>query len=177
METLKQIVRTVPNFPIPGIPFKDVTTLLKDAGASRQAVDLLAEESADSKIDLVAGIEARGFLFAPILAYRLNAGVVPLRKPGKLPAETRKVQFELEYGSDALEIHTDAIQPGNRVLVADDLLATGGTAEAACHLVENAGGIVAGVAFLIELSYLRGRDRLTGRPVFALLDYPVEDPV
>lgn len=174
MEALKKKIRSVPDFPIPGINFKDVTTLFKDPDAFRTAVDRFVAEYRDEAIDLVAGIEARGFILAPILAYRMGMGVVPLRKPGKLPAETRRIEFDLEYGTDALEIHVDAVQPGDRVLIVDDLLATGGTATAACRLVEDAGGIVAGVGFLIELSYLDGRKRLGDRPVFSLLKYDSE---
>ncbi len=171
MEALKQKIRNVPDFPIPGISFKDVTTLFKDPAAFRSAVDCFVEEYEDESIDLVAGIEARGFILAPVLAYHMGKGIVPLRKPGKLPAETRRIEFELEYGTDALEMHLDAVKPGDRVLIVDDLLATGGTATAACRLVEDAGGIVAGVGFLIELSFLDGRRRLDGHPVFSLLEY------
>ena len=171
MEALKQKVRSVPDFPIPGINFKDVTTLFKDPAAFRIAVDRFVAEFADKPIDLVAAIEARGFILAPVLAYHMGKGIVPLRKPGKLPAETRRIEFDLEYGTDALEMHLDAVSPGDRVLIVDDLLATGGTASAACHLVEDAGGVVAGVGFLIELSYLDGRKRLGERPVFSLLKY------
>ncbi len=174
MEALKRKVRNVPDFPIPGINFKDVTTLFKDAAAFRMAVDAFLEKYAEQAIDLVAGIEARGFILAPVLAYRMGTGVVPLRKPGKLPAETRRIEYELEYGTDALEMHMDAVQPGDRVLIVDDLLATGGTAAAACRLVEDAGGAVAGVGFLIELPFLDGRRRLGNRPVFSLLEYDSE---
>jgi len=171
LEALKQKIRNVPDFPIPGINFKDVTTLFKDPAAFRSAVDCFVKEYEDEPIDLIAGIEARGFILAPVLAYHMGKGIVPLRKPGKLPAETRRIEFELEYGTDALEMHLDAVQPGDRVLIVDDLLATGGTATAACRLVEDAGGIVAGVGFLIELSFLDGRGRLDGHPVFSLLEY------
>ena len=171
MEALKQKIRNVPDFPIPGINFKDVTTLFKDPAAFRMAVDRFVTEYADQSIDLVAAIEARGFILAPVLAYHMGMGIVPLRKPGKLPAETRRIEYDLEYGTDALEMHLDAVGPGNRVLIVDDLLATGGTAAAACQLVEDAGGIVAGVGFLIELSFLDGRKRLGDRPVFSLLEY------
>ncbi len=171
METLKQTIRNVPDFPIPGINFKDVTTLFKDPVAFCTAVDRFVSEYADRSVDLVAGIEARGFILAPVLAYCMGKGVIPLRKPGKLPAETRRIEFDLEYGTDALEMHLDAVRPGDRVLIVDDLLATGGTASAACQLVEDAGGVVAGVGFLIELSYLDGRKRLGTRPVYSLLKY------
>jgi len=174
LEALKQKIRNVPDFPIPGINFKDVTTLFKDPAAFRMAVDRFVAEYADKSIDLVAAIEARGFIMAPVMAYHMGKGVVPLRKPGKLPAETRRIEFELEYGTDALEMHLDAVRPGDRVLIVDDLLATGGTATAACRLIEEAGGIVAGAAFLIELTYLAGRKRLGDRPVFSLLQYESE---
>ncbi len=174
MEALKQKIRNVPDFPIPGINFKDVTTLFKDPAAFRMAVDRFVAEYADQSIDLVAAIEARGFIMAPVMAYHMGKGVVPLRKPGKLPSETRRIEFELEYGTDALEMHLDAVRPGDRVLIVDDLLATGGTATAACRLIEEAGGLVAGVAFLIELTYLAGRKRLGDRPVFSLLQYESE---
>ena len=150
MDALKQKIRNVPDFPIPGINFKDVTTLFKDPAAFRTAVDRFVTEYTDRSIDLVAGIEARGFILAPVLAYHMGKGIVPLRKPGKLPAETRRIEFNLEYGTDALEMHLDAVRPGDRVLIVDDLLATGGTATAACQLVEEAGGVVAGVGFLIR---------------------------
>ena len=171
MDELKQKIRNVPDFPIPGINFKDVTTLFKDPAAFRTAVDRFVTEYTDRAIDLVAGIEARGFILAPVLAYHMGKGIVPMRKPGKLPAQTRRIEFELEYGTDALEMHLDAVRPGDRILIVDDLLATGGTAAAACRLVEEAGGVVAGLGFLIELSFLDGRKRLGDRPVFSLLEY------
>ncbi len=174
MEALKDKIRNVPDFPKPGINFKDVTTLFKDPAAFRLAADRFVAEYMKQPIDLIAGIEARGFILAPVLAYHMGKGLVPLRKPGKLPAETRRIEFELEYGTDALEMHVDAVKPGDRVLIVDDLLATGGTASAACQLVENAGGVVAGVGFLIELSFLDGRKRLGARPVFSLLKYEAE---
>tara|TARA_B100001750_G_C15234444_1_gene459759 strand:- start:16 stop:555 length:540 start_codon:yes stop_codon:yes gene_type:complete len=174
LDALKEKIRNIPDFPIPGINFKDVTTLFKDSASFRMAVDRLAAEYADKPIDLVAGIEARGFMLAPVLAYLLNKGFVPLRKSGKLPAETRQIDFKLEYGTANLEIHLDALQTGTRVLVVDDLLATGGTAAAACQLVEDVGGVVAGVGFLIELSYLGGRQQLGEWPIFSLLKYESE---
>ncbi len=175
MDELKQKIRNVPNFPIPGINFKDVTTLFKDPAAFRTAVDRFVTEYTDRAIDLVAGIEARGFILAPVLAYHMGKGIVPMRKPGKLPAQTRRIEFELEYGTDALEMHLDAVRPGDRILIVDDLLATGGTAAAACRLVEEAGGVVAGLGFLIELSFLDGRKRLGDRPVFSLLEYGADE--
>ncbi|MBM3261969.1 MAG: adenine phosphoribosyltransferase [candidate division Zixibacteria bacterium] len=174
MEILKQKIRDIPDFPKPGIVFKDITTLLKDREAFRVMVDRFTENYRGHDIDLVAGIEARGFLLAPFLAYHLNAGVVPLRKPRKLPGQTRRVEYALEYGTDALEVHADAIQPGERVLVVDDLLATGGSANAACRLVEDLGGKIVGIGFLVELSFLNGRSRLTGYDIFSLIQYDSE---
>jgi adenine phosphoribosyltransferase len=168
---LKALVRTVPDFPKPGILFYDITTLLKDRTGFAQLIDALAVYYLERKIDLVLGIEARGFIFGPALAYRLNAGFVPVRKPRKLPAPVARVTYDLEYGSDSLEIHLDAIQPGQRVLLVDDLLATGGTMEATIKLVEKLGGEIAGLAFAIELDFLRGRDRFKGHDVFSLLHY------
>jgi adenine phosphoribosyltransferase len=164
-------VRNVPDFPIPGIQFKDITTLLRDGEAFRQVVDMFAERYAGHKLDAVVGIESRGFILSAPLAYRLGVGLVPVRKAGKLPATTYRVEYELEYGSNTLEIHSDSFQPGARVVVMDDLLATGGTVAAACSLVEMAGAVVEEVAFLIELTFLRGRERLTSYPVFSLIQY------
>ena len=171
MEELKQTIRDIPDFPKPGINFKDITTLLQDRVAFRTMVDRFNEAYANHDIDLVAGIEARGFLFAPTLAYHLNAGVIPLRKPSKLPGKTTRVEYDLEYGTDALEVHTDAIKPGDRVLVVDDLLATGGSADAACQLVEKSGGEVVAVGFLVELAFLNGRSKLNRYDVFSMLIY------
>jgi len=158
-EPLKQLIRSVPDFPRPGILFYDITTVLKDKTGFAQLIDAFAQYYIGKKIDVVLGIEARGFIFGPALAYRLNAGFVPIRKPGKLPALTEKVKYDLEYGSDSLEIHKDAIQPGQRVIIVDDLLATGGTMNACCDLVETLGGHIVGIAVLIELSFLNGRQR------------------
>ena len=171
MNHLKQIIRNVPDFPKKGILFYDITTLLKDAKALREVLDRFASEYREKKIDLVIGVESRGFIFAPTLAYHLNAGFVPVRKPGKLPAESIGVTYDLEYGKDTLEIHKDAIQKGQRVLIVDDLLATGGTAVAAVQLVEKLGGEVAGLGFLVELEFLSGRQRLKNYDVFSLLQY------
>jgi len=171
VEELKRLIREVPDFPKPGILFYDITTLLKDPAGLRQAVDILADHYAGRKIDRVVGIEARGFIFAPMVAYRLNAGFVPVRKPKKLPAETARASYNLEYGQDALEMHRDAITPGQEVLIIDDLLATGGTAAAVAQLVESLGGCVAGIGFLIELEFLKGRDKLTGYEVHSVLKY------
>jgi adenine phosphoribosyltransferase len=171
MEDLKAYIREVPDFPKPGILFYDITTLLADPLALRMTVDRFVWLFARKKIDKVIGIEARGFMFGPIVAYDLNAGFVPVRKPGKLPAKTVRQSYDLEYGSDAIEMHEGAIQPGERVLIVDDLIATGGTALAAARLVEQAGGTVAGFGFIIELSFLPGREKLQGYEVESLLQY------
>jgi adenine phosphoribosyltransferase len=171
VEQLKKMIRTVNGFPKPGIKFYDITTLLKDPYGLRTTIDRLTELIDDANIDTVIGIEARGFIFAPALAYRLGAGFVPVRKPRKLPAATESVSYELEYGTDTLEIHRDAIGDGHRVIIADDLLATGGTARAVIELVERLGGQVAGLAFVIELTFLKGRQRLAGYKVSSLLQY------
>jgi adenine phosphoribosyltransferase len=171
VEELKRLIREVPDFPKPGILFYDITTLLKDPVGLRQAVDVLADHYAGRKIDRVAGIEARGFIFAPVVAYRLNAGFVPVRKPKKLPAATARATYNLEYGQDALEMHRDAITPGQEVLIIDDLLATGGTAAAVAHLVESLGGRVAGIGFLVELEFLKGREKLINYEVYSVLKY------
>lgn len=171
MDHLKKIIRTVPDFPKPGIMFYDITTLLKDAYGLRTTIDRLVESIDDPHIDTVIGIEARGFIFAPALAYRLKAGFVPVRKPRKLPAAIESISYDLEYGTDTLEIHRDAIGEGHRVLIADDLLATGGTARAVVDLVERLGGTVAGLAFVVELTFLKGRQRFNGYKVTSLLQY------
>jgi adenine phosphoribosyltransferase len=168
---LKTLVRHVPDFPKPGILFYDITTLLRDKAGLAAVLDAFAEHYAGQQIDQVVGIEARGFIFAPALAYKLGAGFVPIRKPKKLPGAKVGVTYDLEYGSDTIEIHEGAIEPGNRVLLVDDLLATGGTMAAAVQLVQQLGGEVAGVAFAIELDFLHGRDRLNGLDVFSLLHY------
>ena len=159
---LKDRIREVPDFPKPGILYKDITTLLKDPSALREAADRLADRFAGRRIDQVVGIEARGFIFAPLVAYRLNAGFVPVRKPGKLPAETASRSYELEYGRDTLEMHLDGVAAGDRVALVDDLLATGGTAKAAADLIESVGGTVDAIGFVVELTYLEGRRRLAG---------------
>ena len=171
MEKLKALIREVPDFPKPGINFYDITTLLKDPVGLHEAVDTLAAHYAGRKVNVVVGIEARGFIFAPIVAYRLNAGFVPVRKPHKLPAETASAAYELEYGKGALEIHRDAIEPKHEVLIIDDLLATGGTAAAVAKLVESLGGRVVGVGVLIELLALHGREKLSGYEVHSVLKY------
>ena len=171
MDDLKKLIREVPDFPKPGILFYDITTLLKDKSGFRTVIDRLTERVAPSKPDIVIGIEARGFIFAPALAYHLGAGFVPVRKPKKLPSATEKVSYELEYGLDTLEVHKDAVSKGTRVLIADDLLATGGTAAAAANLVERLGGEVVGYAFVVELLFLKGRDRIQGYNVSSLIQY------
>lgn len=171
IDALKARIRHVPDFPKPGILFYDVTTLLQDADGFRLAVDAMVARQTARKIDVVVGIESRGFIFGAPIADRLNAGFSPVRKPGKLPAKTRQVSYALEYGSDSLQIHEDAVKPGQRVLIVDDLLATGGTASAAVGLVRSLGAEVVAVQFLIELVGLGGRDRLPGETVDVVLKY------
>jgi adenine phosphoribosyltransferase len=168
---LEDWIRDVPDFPQKGILFKDITPLLQDARAFRAAMDRLAAHYAGSGIQLVVGVESRGFIFGATLAYLLNCGFVPVRKFGKLPSETISVEYSLEYGTNVVEMHIDAIRPGQRVLIVDDLLATGGTTAAAMELVEQLGGHIAGIAFLVELSFLKGREQLGGHDVFALIQY------
>src|SRR5438445_372039 len=170
-EHLKKLIREVPDFPKKGILFYDITTLLKDKTGLAMLIDKLSEHYIAQDIDLVLGMEARGFIFAPALAYRLNAGFVPVRKPGKLPAECVSYDYALEYGSNTLQIHKDAIQKGQRVLIVDDLLATGGTADATAKLAESLGAKIAGLGFVVELDFLKGRDLLEGYDVFSLLHY------
>jgi adenine phosphoribosyltransferase len=171
MDDLKKLIREIPDYPRPGILFYDLTTLLKDKQGFQKLVDNLGDHYANRKVDVVVGVEARGFIFAPALAYRLGAGFVPVRKPNKLPAKTAKVSYQLEYGTDTLEIHEDAIRPGQSVLISDDLLATGGTAAATVKLVKMLGGNVNGVAFAVELTFLNGRAKLPGMDVFSLIQY------
>jgi adenine phosphoribosyltransferase len=171
LNDLKKLIREVPDFPKPGILFYDITTLLKDPVGLHGAVDALSNHYVGRKIDRVVGIEARGFIFAPMVAYRLNAGFVPVRKPKKLPAKTARAEYALEYGKDALEIHQDAINQGQEVLIIDDLLATGGTAAAVARLVESLGGRVSGIGFLIELEFLKGREKLSRYEVHSALKY------
>ena len=168
---LKRLIREVPNWPKPGIRFYDITTLLKDPQGFRALIDSLYDHYDTHPVDLVAGIEARGFIFGPALAYRLGAGFVPVRKPNKLPAEKAAETYLLEYGSDSVEIHIDAVRKGQRVLICDDLLATGGTAAAAVRLVRKLGGQVVGCGFAIELTFLKGREKLQDVDVFSLLQY------
>lgn len=164
-------IRVVPDFPKPGVSFKDITTLLKDGEALRYVVDQMAERFADSNVDVILGVESRGFLFGAPLAYKMGTGFVLVRKPGKLPSNTLKASYELEYGSDSLEIHADAIEPGQRVLLVDDLLATGGTMAAAAKLVNDLQGEIAGFAFVVELTYLNGRDKLGDYEIMSMLRY------
>jgi adenine phosphoribosyltransferase len=171
METVKKLIREVPDFPKKGILFYDITTLLKDAQGFRRVIDGLTEIFREQKIDLVCGIEARGFIFAPTVAFALGAGFVPVRKPHKLPAETESITYQLEYGSDTLEIHKDAIARGQRVLLLDDVLATGGTAAAVVRLIRQLKGELVGAAFVIELDFLGGRKKLDGIEVTSLVHY------
>src|SRR6202142_4107831 len=170
-EPLKKLIREVPDFPKKGILFYDITTLLKDRLGLATLIDALSEHYINQDIDLVLGMEARGFIFAPALAYRLNAGFVPVRKPGKLPAATAKYDYALEYGTNTLEIHRDAIEKGQNVLIVDDLLATGGTAEATAKLAESLGADIAGMGFVVELDFLNPRAKLQKYDVFSLLHY------
>lgn len=166
---LAPYIRNVPDFPVEGIQFKDITTLLKEPIPFASSVEQLLDYYGEANLDLVIGIESRGFIWGAILAYEMGVGFVPVRKPGKLPAETVSAEYILEYGTNILEVHKDAIEPGQKVLVIDDLLATGGTAKATCELVEQLGGKVAGLAFLIELTFLHGRDKLEGYDVLSLI--------
>lgn len=168
---LSEYVRDIPDFPKPGIVFKDITPLLADGRALRHSVLQMADHFRDQKIDLIAAAEARGFLFATPLAIELGIGVVPIRKPGKLPYNKRSYSYDLEYGTDTLEMHVDGIGPGQRVLVVDDLLATGGTVEACCKMVEQSEAEVVACAFLIELGFLNGSEKLTSYPIFSLIKY------
>jgi len=171
MDHFKQLIRSVPDFPKAGILFYDITTLLKDPKGLRGVIDGLKDHYKDAKVDLVLGVEARGFIFAPALAYALGAGFVPVRKPKKLPAEVLRVTYELEYGSDTLEMHKDAVLGGQKVLIVDDLLATGGTSAAVAKMVREAGGVVAGIGFVVELTFLNGRRRLDSADIFSLIQY------
>jgi len=170
-EDLRAKIREIPDFPKPGILFYDITTLLKDAAAYKEAIDLMIEPHRNSGVDLVVGMESRGFIFSGPIAYQLGAGFIPVRKLGKLPAETVSVEYALEYGSNTLEIHKDAIRPGQRVLVVDDLLATGGTVRGTIELVERLQGRIVGLAFLVELLVLKGRDRLAEYNPTSVIQY------
>ncbi|MBY0508432.1 MAG: adenine phosphoribosyltransferase [Bryobacteraceae bacterium] len=171
MNDLKSLIREVPDFPKPGINFYDITTLMKDGPGLRRVFDALHERYKGQDIGAVIGIEARGYFFAPAVAYALGVGFIPVRKPGKLPAKTVNVEYALEYGTDKLEMHADAVRPGERILIIDDVLATGGTATAVAQLVERQGGKVAGLGFVIELDFLAGRQKLGGYDIFSLLHY------
>ncbi len=173
---VREHIREVPNFPKEGILFLDITTAVKDAAAMQYMIDFLFDEFKDEKIDYVAGIESRGFIFGAALAYKLNAGFIPIRKPNKLPAETIKESYSLEYGTDTIEMHADALKPGDRVLVIDDLLATGGTAAAACSLVKRTGAEPVAAAFIIELDPLKGREKIQekGVRVVSMLHYDID---
>jgi adenine phosphoribosyltransferase len=174
MEDLKQKIRNVQDFPKPGIGFKDITTLIKDDAAFKKSIDALADQYNPDDIDVIVGIESRGFIFGAALAYKWGKGFVPVRKPGKLPAEKIKEEYQLEYGTDAVEIHKDAITPGQRVLIIDDLLATGGTVAAAANLVEKLSGNIVGISFLIELSFLNGREKLGRYNIHSLITFESE---
>jgi adenine phosphoribosyltransferase len=173
-ERLKTLIRSIPDFPKPGIVFRDITPLIADADALREAARLMADPFRNDGIDLVIGIESRGFIFGAAVAIELGAGFVPIRKPGKLPFKTVRQEYSLEYGTDTIEMHADAVRKGQRVLMVDDLLATGGTMAAACRLVEGLGGVVAGTSFLVELTFLGGRKKLGNRRTVALIDYDSE---
>lgn len=168
---LKSKIRIIPDFPEPGISFKDITTLLQDGEALREVVRQMADAFRNDRIDVVVGVESRGFIFGSPVAYELGVGFVVVRKPGKLPAATHQVEYSLEYGSDTLEMHKDAIEPGQRVVIVDDLLATGGTIAAAADLVRRAGGEIVGYSFVIELAHLKGRERLKGERIHTLVSY------
>lgn len=168
---LARLVRSIPDFPIQGILFRDITTLIRDGEALQETIDTMVEHYIDTDIEVIAAIEARGWIFGSPLAYELGAGFVPIRKPSKLPAEKISVSYSLEYGVNTLEMHKDAIAPGTKVLIVDDLLATGGSAKAACELIEKLGGKVVGLAFLIELVDLKGRDELKGYDVYSMIQY------
>ncbi len=170
-EELRAKIRQIPDFPKPGILFYDITTLLKDAAAYKESIDLMIEPYRGERVDLVVGMESRGFIFSGPIAIALNAGLVPVRKLGKLPGETVSVEYALEYGSNTLEIHRDAIEPGQRVLIVDDLLATGGTVRGTIELVERLRGEIVGLAFLVELLFLKGRDRLQGYKATSVVQY------
>ena len=168
---LKKYIRDIPDFPKPGIMFKDISTLLKDKDALKKGVDMLAKQYKRENIKYIVAVESRGFIFGSILAYKLGAGFIPIRKKGKLPFKTKSVTYDLEYGTDTLEIHEDAIEPGSRVLVVDDLLATGGTVRAVCDLLKQQDANIVGVAFLIELTFLKGKQRLKDLPLYSVIKF------
>jgi adenine phosphoribosyltransferase len=171
IEELSRSIRDIPDFPEEGVVFKDITTLINDPRLFKEAIDLMAGEFINSNIDLVVGVDARGFIFSSVLAYILDAGLILVRKEGKLPYKTKKVSYNLEYGTATVEVHEDAVRPGSRILIVDDLLATGGTLGAAVDLVKQQGGDIVAVAVLIELDFLNGREKLKGTPIFSLIHY------
>lgn len=171
IENLKDSIRNIPDFPKKGILFRDITTLLKDARKFRDAVEIIAARYQEKKIDKVVAVEARGFIFGAAVAYKLGAGFIPIRKKGKLPAEVHEVTYQLEYGQDSLQVHRDAVCPQDKVLIVDDLLATGGTAKATCRLIEESGAEIIGIEFLIELTDLRGREKLKGYPIDSVIRF------
>ena len=171
MEELKKVIREVPDYPKKGILFYDITTLLKDSKALVQTVDVMSQRYIGQDIDTIVGIESRGFIFGTAMAYRLGVGFIPVRKPGKLPAKVLRESYSLEYGEDTVEMHEDAVEKGQRILLVDDLLATGGTASAVCNLIEKAGGNIVECAFVIELNFLKGREKLGSRKIFSLIQY------
>lgn len=171
MKELRDLIRDVPDFPEPGIIFKDITPLLESPKGLALAVDTIASQYAERSVEVVAGVESRGFIFGAAIACRMGVGFIPIRKPKKLPRETVSATYELEYGTDTVEMHRDAVESGTRVLLVDDLLATGGTIEACCRLVEEVGGEIVACAFVIELDFLKGRDRLGSREIFSLVHY------
>ena len=168
---LARLIRSIPDFPIPGILFRDITTLIRDGEALQETIDTMVEHYIDTDIDAIVAIEARGWIFGAPLAYELGAGFVPVRKPSKLPSEKVSISYSLEYGANTLEMHKDALTPGTKVWIVDDLLATGGSAKAACQLVEKLGGVVVGLAFLIELVDLHGRDKLKGYDIYTMVQF------
>ncbi len=174
MEEIREKIRNVPDFPTKGIQFKDITTLIKDGESFARVIDLFDERFRGKNVDVVVGIESRGFIFGGALAYKWKVGYVPVRKPGKLPAEKIREEYTLEYGTDAMEIHTDAIKSGDNVLIVDDLIATGGTIAAAARLVERLGGNIVGIAALIDLAFLKGREKVSQYDVYALVEYEAE---
>ena len=169
MIDIRKLIRIVPDFPKPGIGFFDITTLLKNKQGFQEVIDTFSDHFKDLDFDKIAGVEARGFVFASALAYKMNKGLILIRKPGKLPAETFSQEYELEYGADAVEMHKDAVEPSEKIVVIDDLIATGGTVKAACKLIENAGGEVAGIGFMIELCLLKGIDKLKKYNIYSML--------
>ncbi len=174
LDDLKETIRSIPDFPIPGIMFRDITTLIKNGDLFAESIDYMYNHYRDIEIDTIVGIESRGFIFGAAMAYKLNVGFIPVRKPGKLPAETLAEEYELEYGADQLEMHKDALNENNKILIVDDLLATGGSSSATCKLIERTGAKIQGIAFLIELSFLNGRKLIDKYDVFSLICYDSE---